>query len=271
MDPTTDIKQVRDDLVSRADEQLAKAYEQIKSADEQLARIEAQLSRQGQEHEREAPPSHPRRSRGRPWLRGAAGLLLATYVGAAAFVSQSSYGDAVARWSPQLVSALTLPLEKLLLLAQTNPAFVQLTAAEPVSPTQTGTRDATPANPPLSPEAATLVQTTARDLANLEREVEQLKASHQQLASDNAKAMEQIRASQEQAARDMASNAELLKANQDQVAQLLARASEQKVRPKTSAPQPQAAVGTRKPIPTPATSQPSPRPQASRQLRPEER
>src|SRR5512135_1371175 len=102
MDPTTDIKQVRDDLVSRADEQLAKAYEQIKSADEQLARIEAQLSRQGQEHEREAPPSHPRRSRGRPWLRGIAGLLLATYVGAAAFVSQSSYGDAVARWSPQL-------------------------------------------------------------------------------------------------------------------------------------------------------------------------
>jgi hypothetical protein len=158
-----------------------------------------------------------------------------------------------------------------LLLAQTNPTFVQLTAAEPVSPTQIGTRDVRPTNPPLSPETATLVQTMARDLANFEREVEQLKASHQQLASDNAKAIEQIRASQEQAARDMASNTELLKTSQDQVAQLLARASEQKVRPKISAPQPQAAVVTRKPIPTPATSQPSPRPQASRQLRPEER
>jgi hypothetical protein len=133
--------------------------------------------------------------------------------------------------------------------------------------------DGTPISPPLSPESATLVQTMARDIANLEREVEQLKATHQQLASDNAKAIEQIRVSQEQAARDMASNTELLKASQDQVAQLLARVSEQKVRPKTSAPQPlpQLAVGPRKPVPTPATLQPSARPQASRQLRPEER
>ncbi len=108
-----------------------------------------------------------------------------------------------------------------------------------------------------------------RDLANVERELEQMKASRQQLASDNAKAIEQIRANQEQAARDIASHAELLKASQDQVAQLLA--VQQNTRPKTSAPQPQAAIGTRKPLPTPATLQASARPQAPRQLRPEER
>jgi uncharacterized phage infection (PIP) family protein YhgE len=256
MNPTTDIKQTRDGLISRADEQLAKAYEQIKSADEQLARMQAQLSRE----EREPPVSHPRRSRRRPWLRGIVGLLLATYIAAAAVVSQSSYGDAVGRWSPQLVSALTLPLEKLLLLAQTNPAFVQVTAAEPSRPTQIAPHDATTTNLPLSSEATTLFQTMARDLANLAREVEELKASQQQLASDNANAIEQIRVSQEQAARDMARSAELLRASQDQVAQLLARASEQKIRPRTSAPPQQAAVGTRKLVPTPATSQASAHP-----------
>src|SRR5271167_630965 len=121
MDPKTDIKQTRDALISRVDEQLAHTYEQIKIADEQLERMKAQLSRP----EHEAPRLHPRRSRDRPWLRGIVGLLLAAYVVAAAFVSQSSYGDAVARSAPQLVSALTLPLEKLALFTQPNPSSVQ--------------------------------------------------------------------------------------------------------------------------------------------------
>jgi uncharacterized protein YoxC len=267
MDPTMDIKQTRDALFSRADEQLAHAYEQIKSADEQLARMEAQLPRQ----EREAPRSHSRRSRNRPWLRGLVGLLLAAYIGAAAFVSQSSYGDAVARWTPQLVSALTQPLEKLVLFTQPNPSSVQLAAAEPAPPAQIAPHDVTPTAVPVSPEPAKLLQTMARDLANVEREIEQLKASQQQLASDNAKSIEQIKASQEQAARDVARNVELLKASQEQVARLIARASEQNLRPKTSAPQPQVALGTRKPVPTPVSSHASAHPQAPVQLRPEER
>jgi hypothetical protein len=265
MDPATDIKQMRDALISGVDEQLAQAYEQIKSADEQLARIGDQLSRQ----EREAPRSHPRRSRDRPWLRGIVGLLLAAYIVAAAFVSQSSYGDAVARWAPQLVSALTLPLEKLVFLTQPNPSSVQLAAGEPAPPAQIAPHDDTPTVVAVSLEPAKLLETMARDLANVEREIEQLKASHQQLASDNAEAIEQIKASQEQAARDIARNVELLKASQEQVAQLIARASEQNLRPKTSAPQPQFALGTRKPVPTPATPHASAHPQT--QLRPEER
>jgi uncharacterized protein YoxC len=157
------------------------------------------------------------------------------------------------------------------LFTQPNPSSVQLAAAEPAPPAQIAPHDVTPTAVPVSPEPAKLLQTMARDLANVEREIEQLKASQQQLASDNAKAIEQIKASQEQAARDIARNVELLKASQEQVAQLIARASEQNLRPKTSAPQPQVAIGTRKPVPTPVSSHASAHPQAPMQLRPEQR
>ncbi len=266
MDPTTDIKQIREALISRVDEQLSHVHEQINSADEQLANMKAQQSRQ----EHEAARSHPRRSRDRPWLRGMVGLLVAACVVATAFVSQSSYGDAVARWAPQLVSALTLPLEMLALLTHPSPSSVQLSAAEPASPVQIAPRDITPTAVPPSSEPAKLLQTLTRDLANVEREIEQLKASQQQLAGDNAKAIEQIKASQEQATRDVARNVELLKASQEQVAQLVARASEQNIRPKTSTPQPQNTIGTRKPSPTPATSHSTAHPQAPTPLRTEQ-
>src|SRR6266566_1839631 len=100
MHPTTDATQIdsRNVLSSRADEQLARTYEQIKSADEKLARMRQQLSRL----ERDAARYRPRRSRGKPWLRGLIGLLAATCIVAAAFLSQSPYGGAVARWAPQL-------------------------------------------------------------------------------------------------------------------------------------------------------------------------
>jgi hypothetical protein len=267
MDPTTDIKQIREALISRVDEQIAHAHEQIKSADEQLARMEDQLSKQ----ERAVPRSHPRRSRDRPWLRGIVGLLLVAYIVAAAFVSQSSYGDAVARWAPQLVSVLTLPLEKLTLFSRPNPSSIQLAAAESVPSAKIAPHDVTPTAVAVSPEPAKLLQTMARDFANLEREIEQLKASQQQLASDNARAIEQIRASQEQAARGTARDVELLKASQEQVAQLIAKASEQNLRPKVSAPQPQVGIGARKPVLTPSSSHASAHPQAPVQLRPEER
>jgi uncharacterized protein YoxC len=258
MDPTTDVKQMRDAVMSRVDEQLAHTYEQIKRADEQLARMENQLSRQGREA---IPRSQPRRSRTTPWLRGFLGLLLAAYIIAAALFSQSSYGDVVGRWAPPLVSALTLPKR-----------VVQLAAVEP--PAQIATNDAAPMAVAVPPEPSKSLETMARDLANLEREIELLKANQQQLVSDNAKAIEQIQAVQEQAVRDIARNAELLKASQDQVAQLVARASQQSLKPRTPAPQQQAAIGARKPMPTPASLTPASshaaaRPQAPAQLRPD--
>ena len=122
-------------------------------------------------------------SRGGPMLRGLIGLLLAACILVAALVSQSSYGDAakpiIARWAPQLISASSLPLEKPGLAAQPSSSAVQLAAAEPVplQPTpsaQAAPQDVAPTAVPVSPEPAKLLQTVARDLANVEREIEQL-------------------------------------------------------------------------------------------------
>jgi hypothetical protein len=120
MNPTTDVNQAREALISRVDEQLAHVNEQIRSADEQLARLSSR--------KREAPRYPPGLPRGRPWLRGIMGLLIAAYIVAAAFVSQSSYGNAVAESAPLLTSALALPLETLGLLTRPNPSSVQLAA-----------------------------------------------------------------------------------------------------------------------------------------------
>jgi hypothetical protein len=107
----------------------------------------------------------------------------------------------------------------------------------------------------------------ASDLANVDREIEQLKtsqeqvardnakaieqfkASQEQMASDNAKAIEQFKASQEQMASDNAKGAEQFKASQEQMADLIASFSEQNLRPKTTAPPSRPTVAsTRKPV-----------------------
>ena len=49
-----------------------------------------------------------------------------------------------------------------------------------------------------------MLQTIARDLANLERTIEQLKANQQQMASDNSKAIGELKASQEEMKRVLA-------------------------------------------------------------------
>jgi len=258
--PTTEDKETDTDhaLIAAADERLARAHETMESADEQLTRMQEQLSRM----ERGAARSRLRPARDRPGLRGLVALLLAACILAAALGSQSSHGDAVTQLAPQLISALSLSAEKLGFPAQVNLTSAQLTAAEPhyTGPTA-----------PTSPEPAQSLQTMARDLANVEQEIEQLKASQQELASNNAKAIEQIKASQEQSARDNAKSIELLRASQEHLSQLVARPSEQNLRPKASAARPQPiATATRKPVPTAASPNASARPQAARQLRPEE-
>ena len=66
-------------------------------------------------------------------------------------------------------------------------------------------------------EQTQLLQTMARDLASVQQEIEQLKASQAELARENARTAEQ------------------LKANQEQMARAIASASEQNLRPRTSA------------------------------------
>lgn len=242
LNPKTDPQRF---LVARADEELARTYDQIAYVDEQIARAKEQLSkleRDAARHSSDHPRTntlHPavlgnRRSAGGQLIRGLIGLLLAACIGVAAVVSQSSFGNMarqlIARWAPQLVSTSSLPFQNTEVLTQPSP----LVAAQMVpSQAHATPQDVAPTAAPVSPELAQLLQTMARDLANVEQGIEQLKASQERLTDDNARVVEQ------------------LKANQEQLTRLVAKASEQNARPKTSAPPPgPIAAPTRKPAPT---------------------
>src|SRR6266852_712320 len=213
-----------------------------------IARAEKQLSKLELAARRAASGK-----RGRA-VRGLIGLMLAACIGVAAMAWQSPYGDAakriIARWVPQLVLTSSLPLEKPGLPAQPSPPTVQVAAANTV-PTlqaplaQTAPEDVVPIAPALSPELTQLLQSMAHDLATLGQGIEQLKASQEQMARNNANAAEQLKASQEQMAR------------------VIAKTSEQNLRPRIPAPPPRpTAVSTRKPLPLLPSPQAAAQPQA---------
>jgi septal ring factor EnvC (AmiA/AmiB activator) len=103
----------------------------------------------------------------------------------------------------------------------------------------------------------------ARDLASVEHGIEQLKTSQEQMVRDNANLAEQLKAAQAQMARDNENAAAQLKASQEQIARLIAKASEQNLRPRTSAPPPRPiATPTRKPVPKLSSPQARARPLA---------
>jgi hypothetical protein len=239
--PTSKANEPPDAPAPRADERLAHAYGQFTRVGEELARVSEQVARM--EHDAERPPSagppsagpRPQSPPGRPALRALVGLVLAACIVVAALVLQSSYGAGaklvVARWAPQLVS--TLPSENPPVPAQPAPSTVQVTAAEATPPQatplpQTAPQDATPTTTAALPDHTELLQTMARDLANMERDIEQLKANQQQIVRDSSKAVEE------------------LKANQEEMKRVLARVSEQNP-PKTSPPLAQLSPTLRKP------------------------
>ena len=222
------------ELVSRADQRLAHAYEQIVRADEELARFNEQISRL----EKKSANKPRRSSRGSPALRGVIGLLLTAGICTAAFAWQS-YGETVrpmvSRWVPQLASDSSSPSAKptdqqgqpAVQLAAANTAASQLPA-----PADTAAQEAAAA---AAAEQTQLLQTMARDLASVQQEIEQLKASQVELARESAKTAEQ------------------LKANQEQMARVIANASEQSQRPRASAATPAAtSANPPRPVATPA-------------------
>ena len=71
----------------------------------------------------------------------------------------------------------------------------------------------------MPPELTQRLQTIARDLANLEQGIEQLKNSQEQLTRDNATVAEQLKAALSQLTRDnAAATIEQLNASQEQTA-----------------------------------------------------
>ena len=207
-----------------------------------------------------------RPSIGRKAVRAFTGFLLVACVGVAAIAWQS-YGDAakqiIARWAPQLVLTSSPPLENPGLPEQPNPPTIQASAqgsaakAAPPQPAplaQTAPEGVAPTAAALSPESAQLLQSMAGDLATAGQEIKQLKATIEQLKAS----IEQLKASHEQMSRD------------------IAKASEQNLRPKISAPARklmppfpplQAAVAPRLPeaVAPSVPQQPEPQPQATAQ------
>jgi len=177
----------RDALVARADEQFAHVHEQIARADEQLARVTEQLAKMDRDAPR--PPSagpgpspgpgpsagpRPQSPPRRPARGAFVGLPLAACIVVAGLVLYSSYGSGakllVARWAPQ--PALST---------------VQVAAAEAAPPqatllAQTAPQDAAPTATPALPDPTQLLQKMARDLANLERNIEQLRCGEKDQA-----------------------------------------------------------------------------------------
>jgi hypothetical protein len=242
--PTPKAIEPHNALIARADEQLAHAYEQIAGADEELARLSEQLAKIERDAARppsagpgpQLPPGRPalralvgqlerdaarqpsagpgsQSPRRRAALRALVGLPLAACIVVAALVLQSSYGGGakpvVVRSAPQLVSTPSSPPENARLPAQPAPSIVQAAAAEAAPPqaaraAQTAPQNAAPTATAALPDHAQLLETMARDLANVQRNIEQLKASQQQIANDNSKAIEELRASQEEMKRVLA-------------------------------------------------------------------
>jgi hypothetical protein len=237
--PTPKAPEPHNPLVVRADEQIARAYEQIAHADEELARLTEQLAKMGLDAAR--PPSAgpgPQTPPGRPARRALVGLLLLACIVVAAPVLQSSYSGGakliVARWAPQLVStSSSTPGDPF--PVPPAPSTVQMAAAAEAAPppatppAQTAPQDATPTATAALPDYTGLLQTIARDLASVQRDIEQLKANQQQTAGDNSRAVEQLKASQEELKRQLARISE----------QNLSRTSPPPIRPTTTSRKPE--------------------------------
>ena len=226
------------ELVARADERLAHAYEQIALADEQLARMNQQMSRLAPKagHQLDRRPSRHRSTR-----RGLIGLLLAACIFSAAFASQfasEATQQMISRWAPQAVSASVLPNEKTQTSIQPDAPSVRLAAADATLPQAPPAAQTTqqPTSAAIPAELTQLLETMSHDLADVLQKIDELKASQDQLA------------------RDQANTAEQVKANQEQVARLVATRAEQQQRAATVTPLPRPVTApARTPTPPPAT------------------
>jgi hypothetical protein len=256
-------------LSARADERLAHAYEQIARADDELTRVTEKLSRMESDAGRRAAAAYgPRPSRGRSASRGLIAFVLAAGIGAAAFASHSSYGEAIrttiAPFVPSYVSASWLSVPTPQEVAQPSSSPVQLAAAEttllqPAPTAQTPVQDVpaapapAPAPGPSSADLAQMLQSMAHDIAVVEQGIEQLKANQAQMAADNARAIEELRASQEQLTR-LAVRSPAKPAAQP-------AAQEARAKPPTAPP------GAPKPVAS-AARKPAPAPQARARAQP---
>ncbi len=211
--------------IALADEQLTHAHEQIEIANEELTRLSEQLAKMERDAARppsagpdpQAPQLPPRR----PMLRVLVGLPLVACIVAAALVLQSSYGGGVkldcrplgaaVRFNSIIATGKCAASRAGRSICRSSCRGGGSTAAS-----NAASQNATPtfrshhaarrnaASYRSASRSTQLLQTIAADLANMQRDIEQLKANQKEMASDNLKAIEQIKASQEEMKRQIA-------------------------------------------------------------------
>jgi hypothetical protein len=194
-------------------------------------------------------------------VRALTGFLLVACIGAAAIAWQSSGTVAkqvIAKWAPKFILTSLLPLENPAVPEQPTPPAIQASAAKaaappPAPPTQAAPEGAAPTAAAAAPEPAQLRHSMADDLATVGQEIEQLKAS-----------IDQLKAGQEQMSRDIAKASE-----QNHVRpRISARpAAAPARRPMPPFPPPQAAAAPASPQAAASSvpRQPDPQPQATTQ------
>jgi hypothetical protein len=244
--PTPKAVEPGDALPASGDERFAEAYKQITRADEELTRLSSQLEKMEKDTARGPsarsqqpstaayPPSAglnspsagkspsarlhspsagigPQSPPGRLAFPVVAGLSLAGCAVIVVLALQWSYDEqakVVVAPSPQLVSTAASPPDNPPhpVLSAPSPVPVNLAQPAPVQPSplaQSAPQDATSALPD-----ATQLQALARDLANAQRTIEQLRADQQRIARENAKTIEELRASQEEMKQALARTSE---------------------------------------------------------------
>ena len=290
---------------------IAQALEQIGRADEQFVQPDERAFKSEKENKATRLPSDEQSCsaelgrtslRGRLVSRSLTGLLALACIGVAAFAWQSTHGQA----APEPISTSSVSIKQKEPPTQSArynaDVAAKADAGLPQQLSQAQTKNAAPAPiaAPTAPDLAQSIQMIARELANLEQGINQLKTGQAQMVRDNAELAEHLKATQEMArhnadlaedlkaaqakiARDNVNFAEQLKASQEQMADIAAQlkgsqqqiaslvASEQKQRPKPPASSAlPIAAPKRQPVPTPASSQVRAQPQDPRHLQPKQ-
>ena len=83
-------------------------------------------------------------------------------------------------------------------------AVAEAAPAQATPVARTAPQDTAPTAPVALPDHTQLLQAMARDLANLQQNIEQLKATQQKIAGDNAREIAELKASQEEMKRALA-------------------------------------------------------------------
>ncbi|MGA2998589.1 hypothetical protein [Bradyrhizobium sp.] len=270
----------------------------IAEAHRLIGRADVRWTRLDQNEKKETPALPDPRSRmpfemssrsSRLMLRSLAGLLTLTCIGVAVFARQSSHGQIALE--PAVTSSVSIKKEEAPIRPSPNkPDLAATTKAVSPEPQPQATVQPAPTVTPIAPEMVQQIQTIARELANVEHGIDQLKAQHSQIVQENTELTEHlnatleitrhnadligdIRTMQSQMARDNGNLAGQLKASQDLIAGIAAQLKEsqeqvarvgvpdQKQRPRTLVSSPLAiANSTRRAVPT---SPVSPTPPAS--------